>query len=409
MEYTKDLQTSPMLRTWGGLFALSAAATRRVFLRTNEAMKELYPNLYVMLVAPPGVGKDQIVDKVVDTLMSVAEEAEDGYGVNLAEESISAKGLVDALASEDSVLKLVRETRQGKKLEFFHSLTICVPELGTMLPDYNPSLVSNFNELYNCRRHFRDRVRGGATRGQATVITNPHLAMLTGTQPETLVKIFPEEAFKMGFFSRTMLIFEPTLDRKPLYNVKLTPVGHLQQQLVDHLLKVSKLTGQFQVTKPYADMADDFHLTGCDKTALLHSRFFDYNTRRSLHVQKIAMCLALAEDKPELVLDTRHFLAALELLLDAESRMANIFKNLISSRGFQNSVEEVLMLALDNGTVNEYTIRRMLRRTHPPHEVRTIIEEIIASKDLVVLHVAEDGHRTFAHPASSQARLRAVK
>jgi hypothetical protein len=372
-------------------------------------MKELYPNLYVMLVAPPGVGKDQIIDKVVDILMALGAEAEDGYGVTLAEESISAKGLVDALASEDSVLKLWRESKSGRKLEFFHSLCICVPEIGTMLPEYNASLVSNFNELYNCRRHFRDRIRGGASKGQATVITNPHLTMLTGTQPETLVKIFPEEAFKMGFFSRTMLIFEPKLDRKPLFNVKVTHVSHLERQLLDHLLKVSQLTGRFSTTKPYADAVDEFHVTGCDETAIRHSRFHDYNTRRSLHIQKLAMCLALAEDNPTLILELHHFEKALEILLDAESKMPNIFKNLISSRGFETAAEEVIMLALDNGTVNEYTIRRMLRRTHPPHEVRTIIEEIIAAKDLIVLFTAEDGHRVFAHPASQQARLKVVR
>lgn len=397
-----------MLRDWGGLFCLSAAATRRIYLKTNEAQKELYPNLYVMFVAPPGVGKDQVIDKVVDLLLAVAEEAEDGYGVNLAEESISAKGLVDALASEDSVLKVVRETRQGKKLDFFHSLCIVVPELGTMLPEYNASLVSNFNELYNCRRQFRDRIRGGASKGQATTVVNPHLAMLTGTQPETLVKIFPEEAFKMGFFSRTSLIFEPRLDRKPQFNVQLTPVDHLSDKLKNHLLKITQLTGRFSVTKPYANLSDEFHMEKCDETALSHSRFADYNTRRSLHLQKLAMLFALGEEHPKLILDDRHFHAALDFMLTAEERMPAIFKNLISSRGFENSVEEVVNMALDGNTIAEHTIRRMLRRTHPPHEVKTIIDELIAGQDLVVIATNAQGGRTFAHPSTQAARLKII-
>ena len=370
-------------------------------------MKELFPNLYIMLVAPPGVGKDQIIDKVVDILLELTKTAEDGYGVNLAEESISAKGLVDALASEDSVLKLVRTHNGARHLEFFHSLCVCVPELGTMLPDYNPLLVSNFNELYNCRRQFRDRIRGGAARGQATTIINPHLTMLTGTQPETLVKIFPEEAFKMGFFSRTILVYEPRLERKPLFNVKVTDVSAVEQKIIDHLHRITKLVGRFKVTRAYADMADEFHVSKCDETALRHSRFEDYNTRRSLHIHKLAMCFALAEDEPTLQLDARHFQSAFDFLCRAEVRMPDIFKNLISSRGFHNAVEEIVMLAQEKRTISEAEIRRVLRRTHPPHEIRIIIEEIILGGDLTVIYTDDRGVRTFAHPLYPQ--LKAVK
>lgn len=406
MMHTKPLPTSELYRSWGAVFCASAALTRRVHVKTNPAMPPIYPNLYVMFVSPPGTGKDMAIDRVAELLSNVKHEAPPGYGLNLAEESISAKGLVDSLASEDSVLSTRRQTPKGVEIENFHSLIICVPELGTMLSEYNPALISNLNELYNCRPSFRDRVRSGALKGQATEITKPHICMMLGTQPETLSKTFPEEAFKMGFFSRTILVHEKQLNRQPLFEHQLATDHNKLDAMTEYLLSLTKLSGSFKATTGFAKAADNFHLTECDKTSVPHHRLADYNTRRFLHLIKLSMIFS-AMESTEMVIREEHLEQAKELLFATETRMPQIFAGLISSRGFYSSLEELALMTAERGIANESALRRFLTKQHPVYEVRQIIEEALATGHLRVISTDKSGQRKFA-AGKEYAELRVI-
>jgi len=406
MAHTQHLPTSEIYRTWGAVFCTSAALTRRVHIRTNLSMPPIYPNLYVMFVSPPGTGKDMAIDRIAELLSSVKFEAPPGYGLNLAEESISAKGLVDSLAAEDSVLSMRKQSAKGVEIESFHSLILCVPELGTMLSEYNPALISNLNELYNCRSSFRDRVRSGALKGVATEIRKPHVAMILGTQPETLNKTFPEEAFKMGFFSRTILVAEKTLNRKPLFDVNLTPDYNRLGPMTDYLLSLTKLVGTFKISSDCAKAADYFHMEECDETAVSHYKLEDYNTRRFLHLLKLSMIFS-AMESTEMVVTENHWLQAKDLLFQTEKRMPALFSELISSRGFFGSLEELAILTAEKGVAKESTLRRYLTRQHPVYEVRQILDEALATGHLRVVSTDKNGQRTFA-PGVQHDQLRVI-
>ena len=50
VEYTAFMPTSPLLRRWAGISAIAGALERKVW---AESMgKPLYPNMYIMLIAP---------------------------------------------------------------------------------------------------------------------------------------------------------------------------------------------------------------------------------------------------------------------------------------------------------------------------------------------------------------------
>ena len=59
MEFTEDAMSPELFRRWGAIALVAGAMERRVWTRTKAG--EVFPNLYTLLVAPPGVGK-QIID-----------------------------------------------------------------------------------------------------------------------------------------------------------------------------------------------------------------------------------------------------------------------------------------------------------------------------------------------------------
>ncbi len=377
-EYAKYLPAPANFKRWGGLFLISAALSRKVWVTTDPTFPPLFANLFILLVGPPGCGKDIVINKVAKLISAANEGMQQGSGFRIAGRSISAKGIIDLMAEDDSCFSY-RAKVNGKtgKVEF-HSVLVCVPELGTLLPIYNTQLVSFLNELYNCNELFEEQIRGRGT-SSTVKITNPHLAMLMGTQPTTLSETFPEQAFRMGFFSRTNII--STKKSIPVKLYDRTRINHelLYPKLVSDLRAISLLQGEFKTTPAFEDIANTFHLTQPDN--LTHSRFEDYNTRRSLHLHKLAMICAISESS-KMVLDVPQFERAKKYLYEAEVDAPEVFDDIVTSEGFQHSVEQVLSTSKTD-TISHQQLERSLRRTHKPSEVGQIIRSMIGGGDIV--------------------------
>ena len=379
-EYAKYLPAPANFKRWGGLFLISAALSRKVWVTTDPTFPPLFANLFILLVGPPGCGKDIVINKVVKLINAANEGMTQGTGFRMAGRSISAKGIIDLMAEDDSCFNY-RAKVNGKtgKVEF-HSVLVCVPELGTLLPEYNTQLVSFLNELYNCNEMFEEQIRGRGT-NSTVKITNPHLAMLMGTQPTTLSETFPEQAFRMGFFSRTNIISTKKSMPVKLYDRTRPNNEALFPKLVSDLRAISMLQGEFKTTPDFEELSNNFHLQ--QPQSLKHSRFEDYNTRRSLHLHKLAMICAISENS-KMLLDTTQFERAKKYLYEAETDAPAVFDGIVTSEGFQHSIEQVLV-GKGNGTgiISHQQLERSLRRTHKPHEVGHIIRSMIGGGDII--------------------------
>src|SRR6266436_9736192 len=60
--YTSGLPTPLIIRKWAAISAVAAALERKVWI--NSLNTELYPNLYVMVMAPPGIGKGLVISEL---------------------------------------------------------------------------------------------------------------------------------------------------------------------------------------------------------------------------------------------------------------------------------------------------------------------------------------------------------
>src|SRR5439155_21037477 len=114
--------------------AIAGALERKVWVRTGNG--DLYPNMYTVFVAPPGVGK---------TISMVLTERlwRDLEGQYVAPTSLTKAALVDSLHDAN------REVLVGKDLQTFHSLKIIAGELGVLLPSYEPDFMNTLTALYD--------------------------------------------------------------------------------------------------------------------------------------------------------------------------------------------------------------------------------------------------------------------
>lgn len=385
LSLTKDLPASEFLRLWSGIFTVSAALTRRVWLKTKPTFPPLAPNLFLLLVGDPGVGKDIAMGPIRSLFHAALEDMPPDIGVNLGPKSVSGKGILDALAHETAILRIGGKTNGG--FQDFHSLILCTPELGTLLPEYDARLTSILCDLYNCDDHFSEQIRNG--KGEPLVLEFPHVSLIAGTQPTFLFSNFPEEAFGMGLFSRMILLFEEKATKVPffheggdaakIYEEQAEEYANLQNKLSSDLRAVIQLRGAFKPTNDYRRLTNRF-IEEEEETGVAGSRFDHYNTRRSLQLQKLAMCHSAASGN-SLNLTETHWHAALTCLTDAEKRMPKVFANVATNKGFHTTVEEIL--DTKSAFISHQKLERQLRRKHAAGEVGLILRNMISAGDIV--------------------------
>ena len=135
MDYTKGIPTPPIFRKWAA--AQTAGGT-------------LYPNMFLLMISNPGVGKDQAINPMRDIWAAAGK-------FNLAPISMTGKGLLDQLADASSQKQLL--DKQKNLWINYHSLLIAVPELGVIMPTHDLGFLSILNELFNCWPLFEERIR----------------------------------------------------------------------------------------------------------------------------------------------------------------------------------------------------------------------------------------------------------
>lgn len=385
-EFANDIAAPASFHLWSGITAISGALSRRVWVRTNPRMPPLFPNLFTFLVARPGLGKDLAINTAAEFLREADRLARDSNGgvIRLGGESISHKGLYDKLGQEASRLH-IKWTENGKHHDaHLHSLMFCIGELGTVMPEYDNKLIPLFNDLYNCKPFLEDTIRG-----QEVQVENPSLVLLLGNQPQTLHEVVSDRHFRMGFTSRVIFVYEDDECAADMYQVNQPPADDkLRKALVEDLMEVAKLSGPFRVSADVMQLANAFKRDKPQEVPGI--RFVDYNTRRPLHMHKLALCLAAAEGTGRSI-EVRHWEQALEILLATEARMPCIFDQVTSVRGFSEDLAEIeRMVRKAPGPLPQTDIVEYLSRTRPPHEVTNIMR-ILKDNGTLVPAAAPDG------------------
>lgn len=316
LNFTERTPSPAVLRRWAAIAGISGALERRVW--TYSAGKNVYPNLYVFLVAAPAVGKTVAIDPV-GRLWTETKK------LHVAPNNLTRAALVDALnrSSRDFL------TKSG--LYDYHSLLVPCRELGVLISSYDLSFLSILNDIYDNPPSYREERR--MLEGRQIDIINPHITLLAAAQPDFLAAVLPEEAWGQGFMSRVIMIFSAT-PRALADPFDETPEDTgLHHSLLDHIEALGECYGGF-VWHPAAkaDFSQWYRHGFPPKPD--HIRLQHYASRRVIHVMKLAMCSS-ASRGTTLVLTPEDMDRARAWLLDAEGTMPDVFRAMMSRSDVQ--------------------------------------------------------------------------
>lgn len=307
LDYTENLPSPRIFRLWAAIGAVGAVAERRLH-TSLRGMRPLFPNMFVLLTASPGVGKSIVIN--------VAEHFLRCTPVKIAPATMTKAALVDALKDSHQVI-------DGGPLGFleYHSLQIPATEFGNLVPSYDLAFANILNDLFDCRDTFVERTRGS---GEIT-ITNPQISIIGATQPDYLAAMIPEQAWGMGFTSRMIMVYsdDKVASMRSLFAFK-KPAAELHEALAHDIQQIANLKGEFRWTPDAARALDNWHLAGGPPRPDI-PRLEHYTTRRTIHLVKLMMIASMARTN-DLTITEYDFDCALEWLLEAEVTMPMIFR-----------------------------------------------------------------------------------
>lgn len=323
----------------------------------------IYPNLFVILCGPPGLGKSQAIAPMRDMLAAL--------GKNLV--------LAPARTSPEKFIQLMCKSTRMLPLEnnpYFtqSALAVFMSEFGTFLRPDDKNFMTILTDLYDCAKTWtyatlaRDEER----------IENVYLTMLGGITPKALADNFGSIAFGMGFTARLNIIYSDDYKSPKLFIENSDPdYSPFQQDLAE----MHKLSGEYTFDPQAAHELQTWVDAGMPP-APTDGRLAEYNPRRWLHLVKLAMICAACEWNQLRILP-RHLAQAKAILLEAET----VLPHAIEYFGANQMMEAVRTIyswlkaefKKTSKPIPERALKFKLLKDVGPQYINQFIQELVSS------------------------------
>lgn len=371
-EYVEDAPSPGLWKQWAGIGAIAAALERKVWLTTS--LGKLYPNLYIILCGPPGLGKTVLTSKVQHLLMRLVDGTE--KGLHLASSSVTFASIIDEL--DEAKRDVVRLDLEPNRYQF-NAITILSNELGVLLPEYDVYMMPKLTDLYD-NHPFSEKRR---TNNKFVKMEAPTMNMLSACTPSYLMTTLPQGAWDQGFLARTLIAFSTENTIREIFGV-FDAKNTLQDDLADDLRDIfnSDITfGAMAFTPESASQLSAWHRSG-GKPAPDHPKLMHYNTRRTAQLIKLCMVASIAESSDRLITEA-HLTRALEWLLGLEIALPDIFKAMVAGGDGQAISETWYYFAAeyakDGRPVTEKRVVEFLMQRVPAHSVVRCLDVMVRS------------------------------
>ena len=286
-EYTKvtsDLEACARFRFFSAACVLGSVINNRVFIHRGDPdlLPRLFPNPWVLLLAPPGRGhKTSTINMAVNCMQAAVPD------IRVVANKLTPESLIKALA-EPKGKEIIRiGPRDATGL-------ITAPEFSVFFgkQQYNTGLVQLIADLYDYRETW---ISDTIMRGRH-ILKNVCISILGASTPKWLQRLLPEDAFSGGFMSRYILVEMPAgyLKHRP----RPKRLGKTTwQELVSKLSVFRSIEGEMVWTptgeKYWDDLYERHKPTG-------NEQLDAYMDRHTEQILRLAMLLSITEHSLEL-------------------------------------------------------------------------------------------------------------
>jgi hypothetical protein len=347
VKYTENSESPKAYHVWAGISTIAAALQRRVWMKWGYS--EIYPNQYIVIIGPSGNRKAEPI--------VIAREYAAHLGIPLVSEAITRQALYKRM--KESISNYKRPDTGA--ISFHCSMFGAFEEMAVFLGDGDTQFLAALTNWYDSREQWTYETKNMGTDKIQGVCFNA----LGSMAPDWITACLPHTAIGGGFTSRIIFVVEHHKGKTVADPNEHKIDSKLKGNLLIDLERIFSLVGEMKFDKKALEAykawyQDDEYKAANGVVPIQDPRFGGYNSRRATHVKKISMAIS-ASRSDNLVITESDFQRALNLMLQAEVMMADVFGKVGTSVYAEQSVI-VMDFIKARGEVKKSTLLRALFR-----------------------------------------------
>lgn len=364
LEYLENTESARVFHLWTAISIISTVLRRKV--RFDLGSIEVYPNIYSVLVAEPGIArKTQAIRfgrKFLDEVQTI----------HMSADATTKEALTRALANSVSV------DQDSEGFEYRHcSLSIISDEFQSFTghKKENHKMLVSLTDLFDCPDKWKYEIKG---QGGSDFISNAYLVLHAATTPGSLADSLPSSAIGGGLSSRILFIWAPKAHKKcPIPD--LGPYAKQRKSLLmQDLFDISKIIGVYDfnsVSKEFwIEWYNNYDTDPLKRICKDHA-FATWYSRKGDYVIKVAMCLAAAESDT-LIITKKHFKKAIKYIEKIEKTMGNAFQA-VGKSTITSEVAMVVDIIRKRGKITGKDLMSMIWRDVDQSKFENVINTAI--------------------------------
>lgn len=383
-ELNRNLESPWAFIDWTYYFMLSAVMQRRVWLGNSP---KLYPNIYVMFVAPPAIGKSsaaacakEILENLFRqgadlTFHAQKSETENQFkkiqALSFAADCTTMESLIDQLKEAEHFFHWIRPDGKAEG-QVHNSLSILLSEeMGTLFREAQTDIVPLLCHLWDCR-HFSYRTKtGSASRadedGRVGIhCDHPCAAFLGCTTLGVVKELMHKGILQQGFTARAVGVFEAEKRHRKAFISRSEEQLKLIPNLMEHFAKLLKLCGPMRLTKDAEKFFTEYYESGKEIEDRVNNSpvLADYYGRFQAHVLKLAMLISLDRHESLRPIDESCIIEAIQELRKVEVNMHMAFGGgaVNPMLDLAGELYEAIKASEDKGVMKHALLQKFIRK-----------------------------------------------
>ena len=370
-EYTEETESAPMFHRWVSLSMISAVLRKKVWLSLGRI--KVFPNMYIVLVAEPGIArKSQAISYGVDLLNEVP-------GIVLSADAVTKEAMLQDLeaGAVDEVLPNGTNFRHA-------SLNIISKEFESFLGQRgeNTKMLVLLTDLFDCQEvpwKYRTKNSGSNT------IPSVFLNILGATTPDSLASCLPPSAIGGGLTSRIMFVWSSAKTKKIAIPTLTEKIKKLREYLIHDLTIMSRMVGNFEFNQESIENWTDWyeHYDETSTTRICCDPSFNgWYSRKPLYIQKIAQILSAAESG-SMILEWKYLDKAIAEVEKVELAMGRTF-TAIGKSTIAVETELVMSIIRNHKTISEKALMTMVWRDIDKAKLDAVMATVLGTGKFAV-------------------------
>lgn len=366
LDYIDGTENPRSFNLWSAVSAVSASLKRRVYVWRNFV--QYFPNQYIVLVGPPGIGKGASIHPVIN----IVNEAKT---VNYLSDKITAERIIQKLADGFTIMT---PSNNGN----LSTVVFKVDHTATILSKELPVFLSSSEWLHSlmCQLWDENTFEYETKNKGSHKITEMCVGLLAGCVPDFIRMLSRDSMAPItgGFTARTMFIYASEKAKlvpggwgKPVQNI-----SKLKDELTNDLSYISTIEGEMKFDNEAIQLWNLKYTEHNSKGEFDSDVSANFKSRLSSHIIKTAMTVSIAESD-SLIITGPQLSRAIAMVEEVRDKVDIVFRS-VGESPLAVSQQRVMDYIERMGVTNRDDILR--------HNFRHMTDEQLTQIIYILLH-----------------------